>query len=294
MSVKSMTGYGRASRLIDGNEITIDIKSVNHRYFDFNSKISKDFLFLEEKIKSAVKKSVSRGKIDFYMFINSDAASAYEVELNEPLARGYADALEVISKTLKIKNDVTASFICRIPDVITVRKAEIDEAELEKAVICVLEEALESYDTMRLTEGARLIDDILENLKLILENVAKIEKLAPASVKAYEQRLKSKMIEALDGKDYDPQRLITEAAIFADRIDVGEETVRLKSHISQFRSLIEGCTEPVGKKLDFIIQEMNREINTIGSKCSSYEITKLVVDTKSVIEKIREQIQNIE
>lgn len=294
MSVKSMTGYGRASRLIDGNEITIDIKSVNHRYFDFNSKISKDYLFLEEKIKSAVKKSVSRGKIDFYMFINIDAACAYEVELNEPLARGYVDALEVISKTLKIKNDVTASFISRIPDVVSVKKTQFDETKLEESVLSVLNDALESYDSMRSAEGERLLNDILENLNIILENILKIEKLAPESVEVYKQRLRAKMIEALDGKEYDQQRLITEVAIFADRIDVGEETVRLESHISQFRTLLNSSAEPVGKKLDFIIQEMNREINTIGSKCSCVEITKLVVDTKSVIEKIREQIQNIE
>ena len=294
MSVKSMTGYGRASRLIDGNEITIDIKSVNHRYFDFNSKISKDYLFLEEKIKSAVKKSDSLCKNHFYMFINIDAACAYEVELNEPLARGYVDALEVISKTLKIKNDVTASFISRIPDVVSVKKTQFDETKLEESVLSVLNDALESYDSMRSAEGERLLNDILENLNIILENILKIEKLAPESVEVYKQRLRAKMIEALDGKEYDQQRLITEVAIFADRIDVGEETVRLESHISQFRTLLDSSAEPVGKKLDFIIQEMNREINTIGSKCSCVEITKLVVDTKSVIEKIREQIQNIE
>ena len=294
MAVKSMTGYGRANGLIDGAEINIDIKSVNHRYYDFNAKIPKDYVFLEEKIKSDVNKSISRGKVDFYLFINGDLSCGYEVELNEPLARGYADAFKVLSKTLKVKNDLTASYLSRIPDVIKIKKGEVDEKKIESEVLKILNKALVSFDTMRITEGKKLFDDISLNLNEILSNVSTIEQLAPQSIEAYKQRLRTKMLEALEGKEYDEQRLISEVAIFADKIDVGEETVRLKSHVSQFKSLIDDSADPVGKKLDFIVQEMNREINTIGSKCNSLEITQIVVNTKSVIERIREQIQNIE
>lgn len=294
MSVKSMTGYGRASSIIDGTQINIDIKSLNHRYYDFNAKIPKDYIFLEEKIKSTVNKSISRGKIDFYLYVNSNSISDYTLELNEQLAVGYVRAFKTISKTLKIKNDITASYISRIPDVISIRKKEIDEEKIEAAVMTVLNDALISYDAMRVTEGKKLYDDVAENLDKVLANVSEIEVLAPKSIEAYKNRLKSKMLEALEGKEYDEQRLISEAAIFADKVDIGEETVRLRSHIDQFKSLIDNDKGPVGKKLDFIIQEMNREVNTIGSKCNSLEITRHVVDTKSVIEKIREQIQNIE
>lgn len=294
MSVKSMTGYGRASCIIDGMQINIDLKSVNHRYYDFNSKISKDYIFLEDKIKKTVNEAVSRGKIDFFLYIDSSDSADYDIELNESLAASYAAAFKSISKKLKIKNDLTVSYLTKTPDIIKIKKREIDEAKTEAAVMQALETALASYDEMRVAEGRRLYDDVVANLEKILANVSEIEKIAPESIEAYKERLRKKMTEALEGREVDEQRVITEAAIFADKIDIGEETVRLRSHISQFRALIDKDGEPVGKKLDFIVQEMNREINTVGSKCNSIEITKYVVDTKSVIEKIREQIQNIE
>lgn len=294
MSVKSMTGYGRASCIIDGMQINVDLKSVNHRYYDFNSKISKDYIFLEDKIKKTVNEAVSRGKIDFFLYIDSSDSADYDIELNESLAASYAAAFKSISKKLKIKNDLTVSYLTKTPDIIKIKKREIDEAKTEAAVMQALETALASYNEMRAAEGRRLYDDVVSNLEKILANVSEIEKIAPESIEAYKERLCKKMTEALEGREVDEQRVITEAAIFADKIDIGEETVRLRSHISQFRALIDKDGEPVGKKLDFIVQEMNREINTVGSKCNSIEITKYVVDTKSVIEKIREQIQNIE
>lgn len=294
MSVKSMTGYGRAFKAFDGREISIDIKSVNHRYFDFNSKISKDFIYLEDKIKSKINASVSRGKIDFFLFIDSKKETEYEVELNEELAKGYAEAFKLLSKNLKVKNDLTATFFSKIPDVIKLRKKEINEDELLTQVMEVLDEAIVSYNSMREIEGQKLFEYISDNLNIILDTVSEIEKLAPESIENYKKRLKAKLDEALEGKEYDEQRVITETAIFADKIDVGEELVRLRSHISQFKQLMNESDAAVGKKLDFIVQEMNREINTVGSKCNSIEITQYVVNTKSVIEKIREQIQNIE
>ena len=294
MSVKSMTGYGRASGLCSGKEINIDIKSVNHRYFDFNCKISKDYLFLEDKLKNKINAMVSRGKVDVYLFIESGKDESYDVEINQSLAKGYSDAFSKISKQLKVKNDITASFLVKLPDVVKLKKKEIDEAQIEEAVMEVVERALESYDSMRCKEGEKLKEYIDQNLNLILDSVEKIERLVPASIESYKDRLSQKITEALDGREYDEQRVITEVALFADKVDVGEETLRLRSHISQFKDLLNGESPSIGKKLDFIIQEMNREVNTTGSKCNSVEITRLVVEAKSIIEKIREQVQNIE
>ena len=294
MSVKSMTGYGHASTVVNGVEVSVDVKSVNHRFFDFNAKLSKDQAFLEDKIKSRVNSVVTRGKIDVYLFVGGEGASEYTIEVDEKLAAGYASAFAKLSKSLKIKNGLKAADFMRFPDVVTVKKTPLDEQIIESSVMQVLDQALESYDSMRAVEGEKLHDDVSGNLDAMIANVTEIERLAPESIGAYKERLKTKMLEALEGKEFDEQRLITEVAVFADKVDVGEETVRLRSHVSQFRSLIDGSGAPVGKKLDFIVQEMNREVNTIGSKCSSIEITQLVVDTKSIIEKIREQIQNIE
>ena len=293
MSVKSMTGYGRATGVFNGKEISVEIKSVNHRYFEFNSRISKDYLFLENKLKSRLNSEITRGKVDLYVFISDNLDCEYDVEVNENVAKGYLSAFKKLSKSLKIKNDLTVSFLAKTPDVIKLKKKAVDESEIEGYVLETLEKAIESYNTVRTNEGQKLFEYINKNLDLILETVGKIEVLAPESVKAYSERLRSKMIEALEGREYDEQRLITEVAIFADKVDVGEETVRLRSHIAQFKKLMDESVA-VGKNLDFYIQEMNREVNTIGSKCNSIEITQLVVNTKNVIEKIREQIQNLE
>ena len=294
MSVKSMTGYGRTAGIYGKREINVDIKSVNHRYFDFNVKLAKEYAFLEDKIRAEVNRRVSRGKIDVFVYIGSDESEDYDIEINSKLAAGYINAYKQLGKDFKLKNDVTSSMIGKLPDVVTLKRKSIDETEMEDSVLAALADALDSYNRMREVEGAKLFEDVSINLDYILSTVSKIELLVPESVAAYRERLKNKMLEALEGKDYDEQRLITEVAVFADKVDVGEELVRLKSHVSQFKSLLNDDNAPVGKKLDFIVQEMNREINTTGSKCNSIEITRLVVETKSVIEKIREQIQNIE
>ncbi len=293
MSVKSMTGYGRANAMLDGSNINVEIRSVNHRYFDFSARMPKDFMFMEDKLKAAVNAAVSRGKVELFLYIEN-AASDSVPEINEPLASRYCAAFNRLAKSLKIKNDISVSFLSRLPDVMTLKVHKFDEKQLSDTVLDLVSRALESYDAMRAAEGEKLQEDVLKNLDALLEITTDVEKLTPESVEAYKNRLRAKMLEALEGKEYDEQRLITEVALFADRVDVGEETVRLKSHISQFRSLMNGNGEPVGKKLDFIVQEMNRETNTIGSKCSQVEITRMVVEAKSVIEKIREQIQNIE
>lgn len=294
MSVKSMTGYGRASGIFEGKEINIDIKSVNHRYFEFNSRVPKDYLFLENNLKSKVNSEISRGKIDLFLHVIDNSDCEYEIETNKNIASAYASAFKFLSKSLKIKNDLTVSFLAKISDVIKLKKKETDESKIEMYINEVLDKAIESYHQFRVKEGKKLYDYIMENLEIILQTVEKIEILAPESIKSYSDRLRAKMSEVLEGNTYDEQRLITEVALFADKVDVGEETVRLRSHISQFKDLMNSNAKAIGKNLDFYIQEMNREVNTIGSKCNSIEITQLVVNTKTVIEKIREQIQNLE
>ncbi len=294
MTVKSMTGFGRGTGSFGGLEFTIDIKSVNHRFFDFSARIYKDYAFLEEPIKKRVAESVARGKIDIYFHTEkSTAETELKAEVDQNLVRAYLDAANLLKVTYGVENDLKASRLMTLPDVITIAQPDVAEEDVKAAVLAGLDQALESFIAMREVEGQKLKGDLLDNLNFIASAVEKVEELAPASVAAYRQRLEEKIRETLEDRNLDEGRLLTEVAIFADKVAVDEETVRLRSHLAQFESLLEQGG-PIGKKLDFLVQEMNREINTIGSKCNSIEITRIVVDVKSCIEKIREQIQNVE
>ena len=291
--IKSMTGYGRCSETNENMEITAEIKAVNHRYFDFSSRVPRQFGFLEEKIKQYVHSRVNRGKVEVYITVKFLENEAIAVEVNQPLAKAYVDALAQIAKEYNLENNAQTVDVARFPDVLSVKKEEQDEDEIFTAVKAVLEKAVDAFVEMRLAEGEKLKIDVLSSCDTILKYVDFIEQKSPESVKNYRNRLEEKVKELLGDKQVDEQRLLTETAVFADKIAVDEETVRLKSHISQLNDML-NSGDAVGRKLDFLIQEMNREANTIGSKCSEIEITKTVVEIKSEIEKIREQIQNIE
>ena len=294
MNIKSMTGYGKAQKTIGGKVINVEIKSVNHRYFDFNSHNAKSFSFLEDKIKKVVSKHISRGKIDLYLYVEFVESDGSEVVVNRPLLESYIKAFDTMSETYALRNIGSVTDVFRIPDVLSVQCADLDEDQLTSEIMPILEEALDAYDTMRATEGKRLAEDCMMKLEHIEENVAKIEALVPESLAKYRTRLEKKIKEVLENREIDEARVLTEVAVFADKIAVDEEMVRLRSHIAQFKDYLLNSAQPIGKKIDFLIQEMNREINTTGSKCNHIEITSLVLEVKSEIEKIREQIQNIE
>ena len=291
--IKSMTGYGRAQAINDGLDITMEIKSVNHRYFEFSARVPRAYSFLEEKLKTFVKSKVARGKIECYLYITEMDTAAADVMVNKPLAEGYIKALGELENDYSLRNDVTVIQVARFPEVLTVKKAEADEDAVWAAVLPVAEEAVERFIAMREREGEKLKEDVLARGNTILEKVAYIEKRSPETVKEYTARLTERIKEVLADTTIDESRILTEAAIFADKVAVAEETVRLRSHISQLGEMLAG-DEAVGRKLDFLVQEMNREANTIGSKCQDVNVTKKVLDIKAEIEKIREQIQNIE
>ncbi|MCH5300017.1 MAG: YicC family protein [Ruminococcus sp.] len=291
--LKSMTGFGRAEASVNGRDITVEIKSVNHRYFEFLCRTTRGYSFLEEKLKSYVAQKVSRGKIDMYVSLSSSDETGAEVTVNHQLAKAYLDAFKEIETEYNLENDVTVSCIARYPDVLTVTKAPEDEEQVLADVLQVVDVALNSFISMREAEGEKLKADILSRAETILNIVSKIEKKSPQTVLEYERRLKAKIEETLSDKNIDEQRILTEVAIFADKVAVAEETVRLRSHFEQLKKFM-NSNEAVGRKIDFIIQEMNREANTIGSKVQNTEIAHMVVDIKAEIEKIREQVQNIE
>lgn len=291
--IKSMTGFGRASGGANGFEVTVELRSVNHRYFEFSSRMPRAFQFAEEKLKALCQQSISRGKVEASVFIEDTNENATEIEINRQYADAYLKALKTLSKEYKLKNDVKTSSFIGNSEMFKLRRKEVDDEQVLEAVLPVAEEAIKSFIAMRETEGERLKADISSRAETILSKVSLIEARSPETVKAYSQRLEAKIKELLEDAKVDEQRLITETAIFADKVAVDEETVRLRSHIKQLSSLLEE-EGPVGKKLDFIVQEMNRETNTIGSKCQDVEIAHIVVDIKSEIEKIREQVQNIE
>ena len=293
MAVKSMTGFGRGTGSFGGLDFTVDIKSVNHRFFDFSARIYKDYAFLEEPIKKRIAQTVARGKVDVYFHTEKSLENAeLTATVDQNLVKAYLDAAEQLS-VLGVKNDLGASRLLTLPDVLTIRQPELSDEEITAAVLKGVDEALAAFVQMREIEGEKLKNDLLSNLAFIADAVEKVEALAPASVAAYRQRLEEKIRETLADRNIEESRVLTEVAIFADKIAVDEETVRLRCHLSQFESLLNQGGS-IGKKLDFLVQEMNREINTIGSKCNSIEITRIVVDVKSCIEKIREQIQNVE
>ena len=291
--VKSMTGYGRASETLHMRGITIELKSVNHRFLDCNVKAPRALNFLEESIKSTVSSYVARGKVDVFITIDYSEADNTKVTLNESLLKNYLEVFSVLNKQYNISDAVSVGEIIRIPDMLTVEKEEDDADELTEDVLKILKEALQSHSEMRLKEGARLVDDIVGRLDLIEELARRVEKRSPQCVTEYREKLEARMREVLESAMIEPQRILTEAAIFADKIAVDEETVRLHSHIAQFKEMLRSG-DPIGRKLDFLVQELNREVNTIGSKANDLEITSIVVDIKAEIEKIREQVQNIE
>ncbi len=291
--VKSMTGFGRAEKIFDTMEVTVEIKSVNHRYFEFSSRVPRNYAFLEEKLKSFLKEKISRGKVEVYVTINNSNDDAVEIEVDRFFADGYVKALKSLAKLYGVKNDITASVIARNSDVFNVKKKSVDEEAVTNRVLETTADAVSAFVSMREAEGAKLKEDVLNRTNFILEKVSFVEERSPETVKQYRDRLYDKIKELLSDAQVDEQRLITETAIFADKVAVAEETVRLRSHIAQLTELL-NSDDAVGRKLDFLIQEMNREANTIGSKAQDIDIAHTVVDIKSEIEKIREQIQNIE
>ena len=291
--VSSMTGFGRAKISDNGLDITLEIKSVNHRYFEFTSRLPKGFGFLEEKLKSFCMQNTVRGKVEVSVLIDDSGIGSTKVSVNEDYAVALTEAVKSASRKYGIKNDVKMSSLILLPDFLTVKKRTLSDEAVTAAVLKAADEAMKSFILMRATEGEKLKEDVMSRTKAILGSVEFIEKRSPETVKNYRERLEKKIKELLEDKSVDEQRLLTETAIFADKVAVAEETVRLRSHISQLTDLLNGGGA-VGRKLDFIVQEMNRETNTIGSKAQDVEITRAVVDMKSEIEKIREQIQNIE
>ncbi|MEE1329756.1 MAG: YicC/YloC family endoribonuclease [Acutalibacteraceae bacterium] len=288
-----MTGFGRAKISDNGLDITLEIKSVNHRYFEFTSRLPKGFGFLEEKLKSFCMQNTARGKVEVSVLIDDSGIGSTKVSVNEDYAVALTEAVKSASRKYGIKNDVKMSSLILLPDFLTVKKRTLSDEAVTAAVLKAADEAMKSFILMRATEGEKLKEDVMSRTKAILGSVEFIEKRSPETVKNYRERLEKKIKELLEDKSVDEQRLLTETAIFADKVAVAEETVRLRSHISQLTDLLNGGGA-VGRKLDFIVQEMNRETNTIGSKAQDVEITRAVVDMKSEIEKIREQIQNIE
>ncbi len=291
--IRSMTGFGRAQAAVEGYNITVEIKSVNNRYFDFYAKMPRTLSFLEEKVKSLLSTEISRGKVECSIQIETTADESVIVSVNEPLAKGYVNAVEEIAEKFALKNDLTALSIARFSDVLSITKAPVDEEDLWDKVQSVVKDALDSFISMRETEGERLKADVLSRADTIISNVAYIEERSPETVKQYSEKLLERMKNVLGDTQIDEARILTEAAIYADKIAVAEETVRLRSHIDQLHTLL-SADEAVGRKLDFLVQEINREANTIGSKAQDVDIARRVIDIKAEVEKIREQIQNIE
>lgn len=288
-----MTGFGRAKQSLSGFEITVEIKSVNHKFFEFSSRLPRAYQFLEEKLKHLCQERIARGKVEISAMIENTAGNNIELTVNRDYADAYIAALKALAKEYKLKDDVKLSTLARNPDIFIQRKADIDEAAVTEAVLSTATIALDNFVNMRAAEGERLVNDVKSRTDFILDKVAIIEQRSPQTVIEYREKIEAKIKELIGDVHIEEQRLLTETAIFADKIAVAEETVRLRSHITALCELLDnGGT--IGRKLDFIVQEMNRETNTIGSKCQDMEIARIVVDIKSEIEKIREQIQNIE
>lgn len=291
--IKSMTGYGRARATVHKRDITVEIRSVNNRYLDCTVKLPRAYSFAEDAIKTAVQGGISRGKVDVYITVDATAADETLVQVNRSLAEGYYKALRQLQDEFHLEGGVTPAVLSKFPDVLTVTKAEEDVDSVKDDLCAVLSQALSAYNTMRGVEGAKMAEDIGGRVTTIETVVGKVEERSPETVRAYREKLEARMKEVLQSTTIDESRILTEAAIFADKIAVDEETVRLRSHIAQLREMLQS-DEPVGRKLDFLIQEVNRECNTIGSKCNDLSITKDVVNMKAEVEKIREQVQNIE
>ena len=288
-----MTGYGRAVKTFDDREVTVELKAVNHRFFEFTARAPRQYAFVEERLKKLFSAEINRGKVEAFVSVTSVGAPDETVEANLEVIESYVTALRNIQYKVGAVDDLALSHLLKIPEAFTVKKVEEDEEQLWSEISQTANEALAAFVLMRQTEGEKLRADILLKLDEIEADVNKVEKRSPEVTAAYRDRLYSKLRELLEDKNIDEQRILTEAAIFADKTAVDEETVRLKSHISQYREIL-AKNGPIGKQLDFLIQEFNREVNTIGSKCNDLEITKIVLEMKNAVEKIREQIQNIE
>ena len=289
--IRSMTGYGRDQQLLHGRSITVEIRSVNHRYFEFSCRAPRGCAFLEDRLKRALQSAISRGKVEVALTLQTVESRNTSVAVDHALAGQYITALRALGEEYALPDDLTLSTVCRLPDIFTLCRGEEDEEELAADVLSVLQKALEQFVAMRETEGERLKADVLSRLLTMEEHLSFVEERSPQTVAEYRARLTAKLTELLNGAVPDENRILTEVGIIADRLAVDEETVRL--HFAQLRKILES-TEPVGRKLDFLVQEMNRETNTIGSKCSDTAIAGHVVEMKSELEKIREQIQNIE
>lgn len=291
--IRSMTGYGRDQQLLHGRSITVEIRSVNHRYFEFSCRAPRGCAFLEDRLKRFLQSAISRGKVEVSLTLQTIESRHTSVAVDHALAGQYLTALRALGEEYSLPDDLTLSSVARLPDVFTLCRDEEDEEELAADVLQVLQNALDRFVAMREAEGERLRADVLSRVVTMEEHLSFVEERSPQTVMEYRARLTAKLTELLNGAVPDEARILTEAAIVADRLAVDEETVRLRSHFVQLRRIMES-TEPVGRKLDFLVQEMNRETNTIGSKCSDTAIAGHVVEMKSEIEKIREQIQNIE
>ena len=291
--IKSMTGYGRAVQTVGGREFTVEIRSVNNRYLDCSVKLPRMVSFAEDSVKQAVKSAISRGKVDVYITIKSDAEVDTKITLNAAILEGYLSAMRQMVEEHGVRDDISVSTVSRLPDIFTVEKPEVDEEALKNDLLQVVSAALESYDAFRVAEGAALDADLRKRGNTILEYVAQVEAGNGQTVVDYRTRLYNKIKEVLSGSAIDESRILTEAAIFADKVAVDEETVRLRSHLEQMNQMLTNGGA-MGRKLDFLLQEMNREANTIGSKCTDVRLARIVVDIKAELEKIREQTQNIE
>ena len=291
--IKSMTGYGRSVETRSGREFTVEVRSVNNRYLDCSVRLPRLVAFGEDAVKQAVKNTISRGKVDVYVSVRSEGGEQGTVTLNTALAEGYLAAMRQMAETFGLENDVKVSDLSRLPEVFSVDKPEVDEEALLSDLMAVTNEALAGYDAMRTTEGAALDHDLRSRGARILELVGQVERQSPKTVSDYQARLEAKLREVLANTSIDESRILTEAAIFADKVAVDEETVRLRSHLNQMNTMLDNGGA-VGRKLDFLLQEMNREANTIGSKCTDVAVARIVVDIKAELEKIREQVQNVE
>ena len=291
--IKSMTGYGRAIHRFDDREITVEVRSVNNRYLDCNVKLPRAFAYVEDTIKQMVKEHVSRGKVDIFVTVIATAGDEVKISLNKPVLEGYLSAMRTLVSDYGVKDDISATNLSRMPDVFVIEKPEMDEEQRAAEICETVTEALQQYDMMRATEGLALKQDLLNRRSIILDLVSKVEQRNPVTVAEYRARLFSKMQEVLNDNNVDESRILTEAAIFADKVAVDEETVRLRCHLDQLQAML-STGGAIGRKLDFLLQEMNREANTIGSKGNDIEMARTVVDIKAELEKIREQTQNIE
>ena len=291
--VKSMTGYGRAVETVNGREFTVEVRSVNNRYLDCSVKLPRTLSFGEDGVKQAVKNVISRGKVDVFISVRSEGTADVKVTLNEAMAAGYLSAMKQMADSLGVKEDISVSLLSRMPDVFTVEKPEVDEEQLLKDLLGVVNKALAGFDAMRTTEGKALENDLRSRGQTIVSLVAQVEAGSSRTVLDYRTRLENKLREVLENTAIDESRILTEAAIFADKVAVDEETVRLRSHLEQMNNML-SSGGAIGRKLDFLLQEMNREANTIGSKCTDVRLARVVVEIKAELEKIREQTQNIE